>query len=200
VKEKALMPLSKAMDIILSVTIQQQPRLLAVWRHILGNTRGVELFVPRLVGCSDAVLLMLGEIAALAHWKSAEQQKGTLNVRELFDRAGAIERALQQHVDADVSASPVGGQSQQDDQMSLTAGGEIVLATVDEPECRRLVARIWRDTAVLYLSTVIHGNSPGTCVSHCITYDENSYDGRLQRSKISREPLPQSCNKSQCSR
>ncbi|KAI0027502.1 fungal-specific transcription factor domain-containing protein [Vararia minispora EC-137] len=149
-----------AMDILLSVTIQQPPRLLAVWRHVLGNTRGAELFVHRHVGCTDAVLLMLGETAALAHWKAVEQQKGTLNVRVLFDRAGAIERALQQHAEQSASATPLSQPGQVDDQISVTAGGELVPAGVDEQACRHLVARIWWGAAVLYLKTAVHGHNP----------------------------------------
>jgi len=149
------------MDILQSITAQQSPRLLSLWRKVLGTTQGIDLYVSRLVGCEDAVFLAFGEIGALAHWKKIEEHKGTLNMHELFERAGAIQHLLQQHVDPVLSGAPPGRQGQADDQINMMMGGASPPAGVDEQICRRLIARIWWDAAMLYLGTVIHGNGSG---------------------------------------
>ena len=149
------------MDIMQSITTQQPPRLLSLWRKVLGSVQGVDLYVSRIVGCEDAVFLAFGEIAALAHWKKLEHAKGTLNMQELFERARGIQNLLHQHADPVLSGSPPGRQGQADDQIHMMMGGAAPPTGVDEQVCRRLVARVWWDAAMLYLDTVTNG--PGTC-------------------------------------
>jgi C6 transcription factor Pro1 len=149
------------MDIILSITIQRPPRHLALWRHILGNSQGVDLYMLRFAGCSDAVLLMLGEIAALSQWKSTEMQRGSMNMRHLFERADAIGQLLQQNANPALSGAPFGRQTQADDQIFMVVGGRSISPGIDEQACRRLVSQIWWEATSLYLSTVVHGSSPG---------------------------------------
>lgn len=144
---------------MLSVAIQQPPRLLTLWRTILGAHQGVDIQISRLVGCTDIVLLALGETAALAHWKRAEEHKGTLNRHELLDRAAAIQRALQQHVNPVLPSSVPGKQGQPDDQMSMMMGGALPAAGAEEQSCRSLVARVWWEAAMLNLSAVVHDSN-----------------------------------------
>ena len=114
------------------------------------------------MGCTDIVLHALGETAALAHWKRAEEYKGTLNVRELLNRAAAIQRVLQHHVNPVLSGPILGRQGQPDDQMNMMAGGGVPSPGAEEQTCRRLVARVWWEAAMLNLSAVVHSSNTST--------------------------------------
>jgi hypothetical protein len=142
----------------MGVTLQQPPRLLALYRrlltatstphHIWGGASGGaapewELYIPLLVGCTEQVLLAFAEIAALAHWKNHEACDGKLSVRELIMRGNAIERAIRQTML---------------DPMAFE-GGRVVPA--NEDTCRRILATILQESAILYLNMVLSGNNPG---------------------------------------
>ncbi|KAI0067250.1 hypothetical protein BV25DRAFT_1987693 [Artomyces pyxidatus] len=157
------------MDIFMAVTLQQPPRLLALYRRLLiGGTlykpetsaggsgspeQPYELYVPLLVGCTEPVLLAFAEIAALAHWKAREQRNGTLSARELIMRGTAIERSLRQNADSNAF------QGIQD--VSSSGGTGAFGSQMSEEMTRRLVAAIFQETAVLYLNTVLSGSNPG---------------------------------------
>ncbi|KAI0264349.1 fungal-specific transcription factor domain-containing protein [Gloeopeniophorella convolvens] len=147
------------MDIFMGVTLQQPPRLLALYRRLLTATgvphhiwAGVnapgmpewELYVPLLVGCTEQVLLAFAEIAALAHWKAHEARSGKLSARELIMRGTAIERTIRQ------SAL---------DPKAFSEGGRIL--QVNEETCRRILATILQEAALMYLNMVLSGNNPG---------------------------------------
>ncbi|KAH9995652.1 fungal-specific transcription factor domain-containing protein [Russula compacta] len=146
------------MDIFMGVTLQQPPRLLALYRrlltgtgtphHIWGGASGGpaaewELYIPLLVGCTEQVLLAFAEIAALAHWKSQEARDGKLSARELIMRGNVIERGIRQTIL---------------DPMAFE-GSRVVQA--NEDTCRRILATILQECALLYLNMVLSGNSPG---------------------------------------
>ena len=93
----------------MGVTLQQPPRLLALYRRLLTGTSNHtwsgspgsagpewDLHIPLLVGCTEQVLLAFAEIAALAHWKAHEARDGKLSARELIMRGNAIERGIRQ--------------------------------------------------------------------------------------------------------
>ncbi|KAH8987118.1 fungal-specific transcription factor domain-containing protein [Lactarius hatsudake] len=146
------------MDIFMGVTLQQPPRLLALYRRLLtgtgtsshiwsgsqgGNTPDWELHIPLLVGCTEQVLLAFAEIAALAHWKAHEARDGKLSARELIMRGNAIERGIRQTV-----LDPMAFEGNR-------------VAPVNEDTCRRILATIMQEAALLYLNTVLSGNNPG---------------------------------------
>jgi len=146
------------MDIFMGVTLQQPPRLLALYRRLLTGTGTSthtwsgpqgnsspdwDLHVPLLVGCTEQVLLAFAEIAALAHWKGHEARDGKLSARELIMRGNAIERGIRQ-----TFLDPMAFE-----------GNRVV--QVNEDTCRRILATIMQETALLYLNTVLSGNNPG---------------------------------------
>ena len=146
------------MDIFMGVTLQQPPRLLALYRrlltatgtphHMLGGSVGGaapewELYIPLLVGCTEQVLLGFAEIAALAHWKDHEARDGKLSTRELIMRGNAIERAIRQTV-----LDPMAFEGSR-------------TAQANEDTCRRILATILQECALLYLNMVLSGNNPG---------------------------------------
>jgi hypothetical protein len=146
------------MDIFMGVTLQQPPRLLALYRRLLtgtgasnhtwscsqGNaTSDWELHIPLLVGCTEQVLLAFAEIAALSHWKALEARDDKLSARELIMRGNAIERGIRQTVL---------------DPMAFEGNRAV---QVNEDTCRRILATILQEAALLYLNTVLSGNNPG---------------------------------------
>jgi len=146
------------MDIFMGVTLQQPPRLLALYRrlltatstphHIWGGALGGpapewELYVPLLAGCTEQVLLAFAEIAALAHWKNHEARDGKLSVRELVLRGNVIERGIRQTI-----LDPMAFEGSR-------------VAQANEDTCRRILATILQECALLYLNMVLSGNSPG---------------------------------------
>lgn len=54
-----------------------------------------ELQTAEVMGCSNWVLLSIGNLAELNYWKKDKLQRGILNVRELVDRGREIEDCLQ---------------------------------------------------------------------------------------------------------
>jgi len=169
------------MDIFMGVTLQQPPRLLALYRrlltatgtphHMLGGSVGGgapewELYIPLLVGCTEQVLLGFAEIAALAHWKNHEARDGKLSTRELIMRGNAIERAIRQTV-----LDPMAFEGSR-------------AAQANEDTCRRILATILQECALLYLNMVLSGNSPGvpeiqTSVNNILTLLKHMPLGRL---------------------
>ncbi|KAI0280746.1 fungal-specific transcription factor domain-containing protein [Russula aff. rugulosa BPL654] len=101
---------------------------------------------PRLLAlyrCTEQVLLAFAEIAALAQWKNQEAQEGKLSVRELVLRGNVIEQGIRQTM-----LDPMAFEGSR-------------VAQADEDTCRRILATILQECALLYLSTVLSGNSPG---------------------------------------
>ena len=160
------------MDIFMGVTLQQPPRLLALYRRLLtatgtphqiwsGSTGGPasewELYVPLLVGCTEQVLLAFAEIAALAQWKNHEAREGKLSVRELVLRGNVIERGIRQTM-----LDPMAFEGSR-------------VAQASEDTCRRILATILQECALLYLSTVLSGNSPGKFLSAPMSVGNNFY-------------------------
>jgi hypothetical protein len=166
------------MDIFMGVTLQQPPRLLALYRrlltatgtppHIWGGALGGpapewELYIPLLVGCTEQVLLGFAEIAALAHWKNHEARDGKLSTRELIMRGNVIERAIRQTVL---------------DPMAFEGSRGV---QPNEDTCRRILATILQECAVLYLNMVLSGNCPGEYRRAALVSLVNDYsDGRSQ--------------------
>ena len=158
----------------MGVTLQQPPRLLALYRrlltatgtphHIWGGPIGGpapewELYVPLLAGCTEQVLLAFAEIAALAQWKNHEAHDGKLSVRELVMRGNVIERGIRQTM-----LDPMAFEGSR-------------VAQANEDTCRRILATILQECALLYLSTVLSGNSPGKFLGAPISVS-NNFNGR----------------------
>jgi hypothetical protein len=163
------------MDIFMGVTLQQPPRLLALYRRLLtatgtphhiwggpigGSAPEWELYVPLLVGCTEQVLLAFAEIAALAQWKNHEAHDGKLSVRELVIRGNVIERGIRQTM-----LDPMAFEGSR-------------VAQANEDTCRRILATILQECALLYLSTVLSGNSPGKFLITPMSVSNNVYGRR----------------------
>lgn len=133
--------------------------------------------MDKLTGCPDEAMLAMAETAALAHWKTSELQNGTLSVRELVRRGDQIEQALKSRPEscADLdhnSPEPLPSMSPSLGETGLPIASGLPMAvsspliggqdsTSPTDDMRRTVAMTYRETAIMYLNTVISGAHPG---------------------------------------
>lgn len=182
----------------MSVTLQQPPRLLALYRRLLGRggsywapssshrgsvssgdktTERYDVRMDQLTGCSDGVMLAFAEISALAHWKLQEQRSGTLSIRDLVARGQAIERMMQQQLQAEAGAQV--GYIEPNQAMVEVVSSTGMVSPMGLPPLhtghsfasgtshdlsRRLVDAIFQETAMLYLNTVLSGPNSSECL------------------------------------
>ena len=162
------------MDIMSSVTFLQPPRFLSLYRRLFKSGAGYwastgehfECKMDFLTGCPDSTVLAIAEIAALAHWKATEMRNGCLSIRELIRRGDLIEQ--------DLKGFPVSGlldekaAVQVQDPLLAASGalpgvmGDSADVAAPGDEVRLLVAKIHRESALLYLHTVLNDAYPGT--------------------------------------
>ncbi|KAF7336814.1 Zn(2)-C6 fungal-type domain-containing protein [Mycena venus] len=118
---------------------------LAGWHLQTGEIR-----MDSLTGCPEEVLLGIAEVSELSHWKAVEKRKGSLSNRDLIRRGDEIEQRLRK-----ASSSPAtnGG-----DRQDATASDS---APFPSNETRQLVAKIFSETVLLYLHTVLSDSNPG---------------------------------------
>ncbi|KAJ3995807.1 fungal-specific transcription factor domain-containing protein [Lentinula boryana] len=151
------------MDIFASLSLMRPPKHLLLYQRLLSHsawsldtnlTHSVSPQMETLTGCPDDVMLAIAEISALAHWKSMERIKGTLNYRDLIHRGDDIEQRLRQRPDTPIFEEdpPLHPNLLQP---SIT---DIIFPN---QEVRKLLASIFRATALLYLHTVLHDSNPG---------------------------------------
>ncbi|KAI9061087.1 hypothetical protein FKP32DRAFT_1667804 [Trametes sanguinea] len=145
-----------------------------------------ELRMDALTGCPDEALLAIAEISALAHWKASELQNGSLSVRELIRRGDMIEKELQERTRRVRPCSPdendsgfqtgLGGGAGGLDMgvapaglpmaMGLPQGQQGMSGASRSPRIpvdntRETIGDMFRETAMLYLHTVLSDSSPG---------------------------------------
>ncbi|KAI0368789.1 hypothetical protein BV20DRAFT_947406 [Pilatotrama ljubarskyi] len=177
-------------DVMSSITLKQPPRFLSLYKRLFGGGAGfwatntspstsgqhAELRMDALTGCPDDALLALAEISALAHWKATELQNGSLSVRELIRRGDQIEKELRERAtgirvdDDDFQSSGLAGL-----EMGVAPAGLPMAMGMPPPgmsgasrsprtsvdTTKHLVGEMFRESAVLYLHTVLSDSSPG---------------------------------------
>ena len=127
--------------------------------------------MDKLTGCPDEALLAIAETAQVAQWKASETHKGTLSVRELIRRGDLIEQTLRSYPARSYADSPTASEASpmlptglaaaaaEMSSSSPSLGGGV--ASGPDERTRRAIAGIWRETAVLYLHTVLNDSQPG---------------------------------------
>lgn len=164
------------------------PRYLPLYRRFLGSSGGYwggsghghddnfDLRMDSLTGCPDEVLLGIGEISDLAHWKTQQQAKGSLSVRELVRRGEVIEQRLRTQTEsgpfADLDQAPLHPSLPTEAGVDFnavsptmpTSSSQSALMSIPFPseDMRQIIAGIFRETALLYLHTVLNDWNPGT--------------------------------------
>ena len=99
-----------------------------------------------MTGCPDEAMLAIAEVSSLAHWKASQLRNNCLSYPELIRRGTAIEQQLRRLSDA---PQP---------RLHSTAG--VTQQPTDE-ERSLIIARIFRESANLYLHTVLSNSTPG---------------------------------------
>lgn len=176
-------------DVLASITLKQPPRFLSLYKRLFGGGAGfwantaspaqnAELRMDGLTGCPNDALLALAEISALAHWKASELQNGSLSVRELIRRGDIIEKELRERATglraeeeeyqsqaaaiAGLDMSPAGlpmAMGLPHVQPGMSGASRSPRAQADAS--KHIIGEMFRETAVLYLHTVLSDSSPG---------------------------------------
>ena len=116
-----------------------------------------------LTGCPDEAMMAIAEISSLAHWKAAQLRNGCLSYVELVQRGTAIEQVLTRYPSD--AAATTGAHDAPRSRLHSSAG-----AAPSEEE-HLLMASIFRETAKLYLHTVLSNSTPGTSgISVCVAW------------------------------
>lgn len=145
-------------DIASSLTLMRPPKYFSLYQRLLSWNDNNLLLQPgsmqmeMLTGCPDEALLAIAEVSCLAYWKGNEERKSSLSIRELIRRGDDIERRLRQQT----SSSFLHPETSH----SLTNNFMSVEATFPSEDVRRLLGSIFRETALLYLHTILNGTIP----------------------------------------
>ncbi|KAJ7762010.1 fungal-specific transcription factor domain-containing protein [Mycena maculata] len=153
------------LDIFSSLTVMRPPKYLALYKRLFGdlagwNLQSGDLRMDSLTGCPEEALLGIAEVSALSHWKAAEKRKGTLSNRDLIRRGDEIEQRLRKSAASPVSRgeadkTPLHPTLMQADSEAVNAG------LFPSDETRQIVAKIFSETVLLYLHTVLSDSNPG---------------------------------------
>ncbi|KAG9315232.1 hypothetical protein JVU11DRAFT_4366 [Chiua virens] len=160
-------------DVMSTVTLHTIPKHLAFYRRLYRGGGGFwsatsgmsakedsDLRVDNLTGCPDEVLLGIAEISTLACWKAQEIRKGCLSMKELIRRGNIVEshlRSCEPMYSRELDQIPLHPDLLLSDDSNLK--GMPGLPSV--ADTRQLVAEIYRETALLYLYTILSEPIPG---------------------------------------
>lgn len=155
-----------------SLSVTRPPKFMVLWQRLLGE-QGMfwsgELEMSRrlrmdiLTGCPDEAMMAIAEISSLAHWKAAQLRNGCLSYVELVQRGTAIEQVLTRYPSD--AAATTGAHDAPHSRLHSSAGA------APSEEQHLLMASIFRETAKLYLHTVLSNSTPGTSgISVCVAW------------------------------
>jgi len=163
------------LDTFSSLTQPRPPKFLRLLKRLMGERGGFwadadalySLRMDLLTGCPDEAMLAIAETSALAHWKATELRNGSLSYRDLIRRGDDIEQRLRHHTSqqnfGDIDQAPLHPNLAQ---TSVTESGVVPFPSND---MRRQVADVFRETAVMYLHTVLNNSNPGVReISECV--------------------------------
>ncbi|TCD71987.1 hypothetical protein EIP91_000119 [Steccherinum ochraceum] len=166
-------------DVLASVTTQQIPRFLSVYRDLFGRQSAYigegslapEISMLPVMGCENHIVLAIAEISDLACWKESQTRRNSLSVPQLVERGSLIERT---YLSADSVyptslGAPAGGPgaggagAYGNNGLGLGLGltdPSTVDVDVEILQRRRLTNEIFRASARVYLHTVLSGENP----------------------------------------
>ena len=157
-------------DVLASVTTQQVPRFLSVYRQLFGRSgafigEGVtapEISMLPVMGCENHIVLAIAEISDLACWKENHTRRNALSVPQLVERGIEIERTYLSGDSpyATVSASDPGYGLGLNAHAHPNGDGSATTVDLEILQRRRLTNEIFRASARVYLHTVLSGENP----------------------------------------
>ena len=127
------------------------PKFLNLWKSLLDDRKGSlsSLDMASLTGCSDDTLLAVAELSALAQWKATQVRNNTLSYPELIKRGMKIQESILKYkageVDRDFGT------------LDGLQEGEAP-STLHRDAC----VSMFRESASLYLHTILSNSTPGT--------------------------------------
>ncbi|KAF7355806.1 Zn(2)-C6 fungal-type domain-containing protein [Mycena venus] len=152
------------LDIFSSLTVMRLPKYLALYKRLFGDLAGRnlhngEIRMDSLTGCSEEVLLGIAEVSELSHWKAAEKRRGSLSIHDLIRRGDEIEQRLRKAPSSprqtgEIDTTPLHPALVQADSEAVDA------APFPSNETRQLVAKIFSESVLLYLYTVLSNSNP----------------------------------------
>ncbi|RDW82918.1 hypothetical protein BP5796_04409 [Coleophoma crateriformis] len=140
-------------EIIGSITTGARPCLESYHEALLGGVRPV-VDIQKIMGIEAWVIILIGKIASLDHWKRDSQRSRGLSMMSLASKAAEIERDLESGL-ARLCHSPTSGDS------AKTCNGRpdsISLANLAPHS--RYVSQIYILAALIYLHVVVSGPVP----------------------------------------
>ncbi|KAF7328044.1 Zn(2)-C6 fungal-type domain-containing protein [Mycena kentingensis (nom. inval.)] len=156
------------LDIFSSLTVMRPPKYLALYKRLFCDlagwqTQSDEIRMDTLTGCPEEVLLGIAEVSALSHWKAEQKRKGALSNRDLIRRGDEIEQRLRKSADG----LGLGMRGDMLDKTPLhptlvqSESENVDAAPYPTTETRGVVAKIFAETVLLYLHTVLSDSNPG---------------------------------------
>ncbi|KAH8100966.1 fungal-specific transcription factor domain-containing protein [Cristinia sonorae] len=141
-------------DVLASVTTQQVPRFLSVYRQLFGRSGAYigegatspEISMLPVMGCENHIVLAIAEISDLACWKATRSRQMSLSVPQLVERGREIEKTYLSPDDSLYGPS--------------SASSHPVSVDMEILQRRRLTNEIFRASARVYLHTVLSGENP----------------------------------------
>lgn len=144
------------MDIFSGLSQVCPPKFFVLWKRMLGQSgahwredklTSVGFRMDLVTGCPDDVMLAFAEVSSLASWKRYQERKGTLSARELVHLGEDIEHRLRERQQINLGCG--------DDKRGLLCTGNDV-----NDGARTLIGEIFRESAILYLNTILSSSSP----------------------------------------
>ena len=163
------------------MTLGAPPRFLALYQRLFGsggngfwaNSPQTDVRMDLLTGCPDEVMLAIGEISALAAWKSAELRRGGLSVRELIRKGTLIETSLRQRPtvrqQGEGNLTPLdAGLAKATLDLHLPGGMPVAgpVSGTSREDALPIITELWREGAILYLNTVLSENLPSKYIPY----------------------------------
>lgn len=144
-------------DIMSGVVLVRPPHFLELYRRILvSGYEASDRHFNKLNGCPDEALFAIAEIAALGSWKSEEAQS-RLSICELVRRGNEIQRILLRLPVRDYAEAF----TEIPTAISFLPACSMIQNIAGPDKATRLtVIEVYRETAVLYLHTVLSGSQP----------------------------------------
>ncbi|KAJ2926860.1 hypothetical protein H1R20_g10251, partial [Candolleomyces eurysporus] len=149
------------LDIFSSLSFMRPPKFLNLWKSLLDDRNGSlpGLDMASLTGCADDTLLAMAEISALAQWKATQVRNATLSYPELVGKGMKIQDSILRHK-----------ATEEKDNFSTIEG----LAEGDLPNelHRAMSISIFRESALLYLHTILSNSTPAGVAEISSSVDE----------------------------
>lgn len=119
-----------------------------------------------LTGCPDEAMLAIAETSSLAQWKALQQRNNCLSYPELIRRGNNVEQLLRQHQSEHLQGADT-------PQTRLLVSSSVTLE-----DNRSVIANIFRETAVLYLHTVLSNALPGEVIQTLTKFTHSNLTDR----------------------